>query len=81
MKTMRWKRVIIASASLTLCGMMGIFIYLILTDTIPMQCIDDLSDLTNIAENQYKQGNTTPLVKEMYYDSNTNKWCYFDEVD
>ncbi|MGL4896526.1 MAG: hypothetical protein ACRC47_17045 [Shewanella sp.] len=81
MQKIRWIRVLLTSTGLTLCYFIVLNVYLILTEPIPMQCFDDLTDISTQAEQHYIQGKSGFFTKKMYYNSNTNQWCYFDEVD
>ncbi|MGI2193987.1 hypothetical protein ACRN9V_21350 [Shewanella baltica] len=46
-----------------------------------MHCMNDLSELAAIAEQEYREGRTTTFTKNMYFNDETQQWCYFDEVD
>lgn len=81
MKTMRWKRVIIYSSITSAVFYITAFAYFWFQPEIPMRCMDDLSELTAIVEQEYREGRTTTFTKDMYFNDETQQWCYFDEVD
>jgi hypothetical protein len=41
-------------------------------------CIDDLSEVTEIAAQQSLQGNTDALNLKVVFDKEKNQWCYIE---
>ena len=81
MGTTRWKRIIIYSSITSAAFYAVAFAYFWLQPELSMHCMNDLSELAAIAEQEYREGRTTTFTKDMYFNDETQQWCYFDEVD
>lgn len=41
--------------------------------------MNELSELADIALQEYKEGRTKAFTQDMYFNEETKQWCYFDE--
>jgi hypothetical protein len=81
MKSMHWKRVIIYSSITSATFYIVAFAYFWLQPVPPMRCMNELSELADIALQEYKEGRTKAFTQDMYFNEETKQWCYFDEED
>lgn len=69
-------RVLVATAALTTLGYAAMFLYSL---TQP-QCIDDLSEVSEVVLLRAKQGDTSPMHINVAFDKEKNQWCYVEVV-
>lgn len=69
-------RVLVATAALTIFGYAAMFLYSL---TQP-QCIDDLSEISEVVLLRAKQGDTSPMHINVAFDKEKNQWCYVEVV-
>ena len=69
-------RVLVTSILLTLFGFIAMFLYSL---TQP-QCIDDFSEVSDVALLRAKQGDTSPMHINVAFDKEKNQWCYVEVV-
>lgn len=69
-------RVLVTSILLTLFGFIAMFLYSL---TQP-QCIDDFSEVSDVALLRAKQGDTSPMHISAAFDKEKNQWRYVEVV-
>lgn len=70
-------RVLVATTALTLFGFIAMFLYSL---TQP-QCIDDLSEVSDVALLRAKQGDTSQMHINVAFDKEKNQWCYIEVAE
>lgn len=76
---MRIGRVLIASLVISTTVSAGITLY---KNQPKIRCIDDLSELSEIAAAETKRpGQVAVNFEQVYYDKQKQQWCYQSEMD
>jgi hypothetical protein len=72
--TFRPVRALLVSLILSALGLLAMFLS-ILSE---LNCVDDLSEISEIGKQRYQQGNIDPINLKVSFDKEKNQWCFME---